>query len=259
MKIKKNMNNDYLLNIDNMDDLCEDIEKDDEKFKKALHPLLIPPKSRIVVVGGSGCGKTNWLCNALIKPQIKYSKIYMYSKNLHQPKYQFLHKELLNTEFILNKGARVRKREPFKIIEMWSDDINDLISLDELKKKKEYLNLIIIDDFALLNKQQEKAVTLMYTQCRHYNATIIYLQQLYFQLNRGIRNNLTHIVIFSNKNKKEKELLSRELGANLEKGEFSRIYNKILSKKYNWMFIDNTSDDINMQYRSGYSTLLCDI
>ena len=259
MKIKKNMDNDYLLNIDNMDDLCEEDENDDGKFKKALHPLLLPPKSRIIVIGGSGSGKTNWLCNALVKPQLKYEKIYMYSKNLHQPKYQFLHKELLNTEFILNKGARVKKREPFKIIEAWSDDINDLISLDELKKKKEYLNLIVIDDFAILNKQQEKAVTLFYTQCRHYNATIIYLQQLYFQLNRGIRNNLSHIIIFSNKNKKEKELLSRELGANLDKGEFSRIYNKVLSKKYNWIMIDNTTDDINLQYRNGYSTLLCDI
>jgi len=259
MKIKKNMDNDYLLNIDNMDDLCEDIEKDDEKFKKGLHPLLIPPKSRVIIVGGSGCGKTNFLVNALVKPQLKYEKIYMYSKNLHQPKYQFLHKELLNTEFILNKGARVKKREPFKIIEEWSDNIDDLISLDELKKKKEYLNLIIIDDFPILSKQQEKAVTKLYTQARHYGATVIYLQQLYFQLNRGIRNNLTHIIIFNNNNKKEKELLSRELGANLEKGEFSRIYNKILSKKYNWMMIDNTTDDINKMYREGYQKFLCDI
>jgi len=259
MKIKKNMDNDYLLNIDNMDDLCEEDKNDDGKFKKALHPLLIPPKSRVIIVGGSGCGKTNFLVNALVKPQIKYEKIYMYSKNLHQPKYQFLHKELLNTEFILNKGARVKKREPFKIIEAWSDDINDLISLDELKKKKEYLNLIVIDDFPILNKQQEKAVTKLYTMARHYGATVIYLQQLYFQLNRGIRNNLTHIIIFNNNNKKEKELLSRELGANLDSGEFSRIYNKILSKKYNWMMIDNTHDDINKMYREGYTKFLCDI
>jgi len=72
-----------------------------------------------------------------------------------------------------------------------------------LKKNKQYLNLIVIDDYPILNKQQEKAVTKLYTQARHFGATVIYLQQLYFQLSRGIRNNLTHIVIFNNNNKKK--------------------------------------------------------
>ena len=257
MKIKKN-NDSYLLEVDNIDDYLEN-DKKDPKFKSAIHPLLIPPNSRIIVVGGSGTGKTNWLCNALIKPQIKYEKIWMYSKNLFQPKYDFLKKELNNTEFLLNKGNRAKKREPYKIIEQWSDNINDLISLDELKKFKQYLNLVIIDDMPILSKQQQDTVGKFYTMCRHYNCTIIYLQQLYFQLSRGIRNNLTHIVIFNNNNKKELELLSRELGANLEKGEFSKLYNKILNKKFKWMLIDNTTDDINKMYRDGYQKFLCDI
>ena len=257
MKIKKN-DNDFLLSVDNIDDYLDD-DKDDPKFKHAIHPLLIRPKSRIIVVGGSGSGKTNFLCNALMKPQLKFEKIYMYSKNLFQPKYQFIKKELDNTEFLLNKKTRAKKQQPYKIVEVWSDNINDLISLDELKKNKEYLNLVIIDDFPILSKQMQDTVGRFFTQCRHYNCTIIYLQQLYFQLPRSVRNNLSHIVIFQNNNKKEKDMLAQQLGGNLEKGQFSRLYNKILSKKYNWMLIDNTTDDINMMYRSGYTKLLCDI
>ena len=258
MKIKKNMDNDYLLNIDNIDNYLDD-DKDDPKFKEAIHPLLIPPNSRIICVGGSGTGKTNFLCNALIKPQLKYEKIWMISKNLFQPKYVFLKKELNNTEFLLNKGARVKKREPYKIIEQWSDNINDLISLDELKKFKQYLNLVIIDDMPILSKQQQDTVGKFFCMCRHFNCTIIYLQQLYFQLPRSVRNNLSHIILFNNKNKKEQTMLAQQLGGNLEKGQFSKLYNKILSKKYQWFLIDNTTDDINLQYRQCYTKLLCDI
>lgn len=257
MKIKKN-NDSYLLEVDNIDDYLED-DISDPKFKKAIHPLLIPPNSRILVVGGSGTGKTNFLCNALMKPQLKFEKVYMYSKNLFQPKYDFIKKELNNTEFLLNKATRAKKQQPFKIVEAWSDNINDLISLDELKKNKEYLNLVIIDDMPILSKQQQEVVGKFFCMCRHYNCTIIYLQQLYFQLPRSVRNNLSHIILFNNKNKKEQTMLAQQLGGNLENGMFSKLYNKILSKKYQWFLIDNTTDDINLQYRMGYTTRLCDI
>ena len=40
-------------------------------------------------------------------------------------------------------------------------------------------------------------------------------------------------MLFNNKNKKEVELLAREIGSDLEKGQFRKLYNRILNKKYN--------------------------
>ena len=41
---------------------------------------------RILVIGGSGSGKTNALFN-LINNQPDIDKIYLYAKDLHEPKY----------------------------------------------------------------------------------------------------------------------------------------------------------------------------
>ena len=45
-----------------------------------------------MIIGGSGSGKTNALLN-LIKEQDDIDKIYLYAKNLSEPKYEFLIKK----------------------------------------------------------------------------------------------------------------------------------------------------------------------
>ena len=47
---------------------------------------------RILIIGGSGSGKTNALLN-LIKEQDDIDKIYLYAKDLSEPKYEFLIKK----------------------------------------------------------------------------------------------------------------------------------------------------------------------
>ena len=47
---------------------------------------------RILIIGGSGSGKTNTLLN-LMKEQDDIDKIYLYAKDLKEPKYEFLIKK----------------------------------------------------------------------------------------------------------------------------------------------------------------------
>ena len=47
---------------------------------------------RILIIGGSGSGKTSALLN-LIKEQDDIDKIYLYAKDLSEPKYEFLIKK----------------------------------------------------------------------------------------------------------------------------------------------------------------------
>ena len=65
-----------------------------EKNKKHNQkwPYIPDHPYRILIIGGSGSGKTNALLN-LIKEQDDIDKIYLYAKDLSEPKYEFLIKK----------------------------------------------------------------------------------------------------------------------------------------------------------------------
>ena len=72
----------------NLDDITNEHNKDHyEKW-----PYVPDHTYRMLIIGGSGSGKTNALLN-LIKEQDNKNlidKIYLYSKDLNEPKYEFL-------------------------------------------------------------------------------------------------------------------------------------------------------------------------
>ena len=52
-------------------------------------PYISDHPCRILIIGGSGPGKTNALLN-LINEQNDIDKIYLYAKDLSEPKYEYL-------------------------------------------------------------------------------------------------------------------------------------------------------------------------
>ena len=72
----------------NLDDITN---KNNKKHNKKRQFILDHPY-RILIIGGSGSGKTNPLLN-LIKEQDNIDKIYLYAKDLSERKYEFLIKK----------------------------------------------------------------------------------------------------------------------------------------------------------------------
>ena len=71
-----------MFNLDNITN-----EKNKEHNEKC--PYIPEHLYRILIIGGSGSGKTNALHN-LIKEQNDIKKTYFYAKDLSEPKYNFL-------------------------------------------------------------------------------------------------------------------------------------------------------------------------
>ena len=66
----------------NLDDITnENNEKHNKKW-----PCIPDHPYRILIIGSSGSGKTNTLLN-LISQQVDIDKIYLYPKDLSEPKY----------------------------------------------------------------------------------------------------------------------------------------------------------------------------
>ena len=72
----------YALQNDNLDDIANENNKEhNEKW-----PYIPDHPHRILIIGGSGSGKTNALLN-LINEQDDIDIIYLYAKDLSEPKY----------------------------------------------------------------------------------------------------------------------------------------------------------------------------
>ena len=74
-----------MINLDN-------ITNENNKEHNEKSPFIPDHPYRILIIGGSGSGKTNALLN-LIKEQDDIDKIYLYAKDLSEPKYEFLIKK----------------------------------------------------------------------------------------------------------------------------------------------------------------------
>ena len=161
-------------------------------------PYIPDHPYRILIIGGSGSGKTKALLN-LINNQPDTDKIYLYAKDLYETKYQYL----------INKREKVgldHFDNPQAFME-YSNDMQDVYKNTEdynpIKKRKV---LIIFDDMnadIINNKKLNPVVTELFIRGRKLNIYIVFITQSYFKVLKDVRLNSTHFFIVKIPNKRE--------------------------------------------------------
>ena len=91
----------------------------------------------ILLLGSSGSGKTNALLN-LIKEQDDIDKIYLYAKDLSEPKYEFLIKKC--------EDAGIKHLNDSNAFIECSNTMDDVYeNIDDYNSNKQRKNLIVFD------------------------------------------------------------------------------------------------------------------
>ena len=152
-------------------------------------PYITDHPYRILIIGGSGCGKTNALLN-LINNQPDIDKIYLYAKDPYEAKYQYL----------INKREKVGLNhfdDPKAFIE-YSSDMQDVYkNIDEYNIDKERKMLIVFDDIIadiINNKKLNSIVTQLFIRGRKLNISIVFITQSYFKVPKDVRLSSTHFL-----------------------------------------------------------------
>ena len=131
---------------------------------KQGHPCMPADTFRMLICGPSNSGKTNILLHMLYK-LLTYDKIYLYAKNLHQDKYQYM---------IDDFDERVNPVTGYDVIE----GANDVIPLEVLPTDNQ--KIVIFDDMVCESNQRD--IIEYFINGRHRNCSVIYLSQSYFKV-----------------------------------------------------------------------------
>ena len=146
---------------------------------------------RILIVGGSGSGKTNPLLN-LINNQPNIDKIYLDAKDPYEARYHYL----------INKCERVgldHLEEPKAFIE-YSNDMQDIYkNIEDYNPSKNRKMLLIFDDriadIINSNKRLNPVVTENFIRGHKTNISSIFITQSYFKVPKDVGRNTTHFLL----------------------------------------------------------------
>ena len=203
-------------------------------------PYIPDHPYRILIIGGSGTGKTNALLK-VIQNQPYIDKIYLYAKDPYEVKYQFL----------INKRERVginRLNDPKAFIEYFNDIHNVYKNIDNCNPDKENKILIVFDDMIadmIKNKELNSIVTELFIRGRKLNISFAFITQSYFKVPKDVGNNSTHFFIMKIPNKRELQQIAINHSSNINTRDFIEIYRKCTDKPYSFLVIDTTLSSNN--------------
>ena len=198
-------------------------------------PYTLDHPYRILIIGGSGSGKTNLLLN-LIESQPDIDKIHLYAKGPYETKYQYL----IN---IREKVGLKRFSDP-KVFFEYSNDMCDVYkNTDEYNIDKERKILTVFDNMIadiLKNKKLNPIITELFIRGRKINISLVFITQSYFKVRKDVRLNTIHFLISKIPNKRELQQIAINNSSDINTKGFANIYRKCTAEPYSFLVNDTT-------------------
>lgn len=191
---------------------------------------------RALIVGRSGCGKTNVMVCLVLHPNgLRFENLYIYSKTLSQPKYDYLKAVI----------------KPMKNINYFEYDDGDQIISPNVAKEN---SVIIFDDVACCS---QSVIRDYFCFGRHRNIDCFYLCQTYTSIpKRLIRDNSNLLVIFRQDNINLKHIYEEHIGNDMTFQQFLELCAQSWNDKYGFVVIDKESDIKEGRYRKGFDCFI---
>ena len=198
-------------------------------------PYIPDHPYRILIIGGSGSGKTNALLN-LINNQPDIDKIYLHAKDPYEKKYQYLS----------NKREKVglnHFNDPKASMEYLNDMQDVYKNIEDYNPIKKRKVLLIFDDMIadmISNNKLNPIVTELIIRGRKLNISIVFITQSYFKVLKDLRLNSTHFFNMKIPNKRELQEIALNHSSDIDFKDFMNIYKKYTKEPYSFLLNDTT-------------------
>ena len=160
----------------------DSIINENNKEHNEKWPYVPDHPYRILIIGGSGSGRTNALLN-LINEQNGIDKIYLYAKNLNKTKYEYLIKN--------RENAGIKHLNDSKAFIDCSNTMNDVYeNIDLYNPNRQRKVLIVFDDMIadiMTNKKFQSIIKELFIRCRKLNISLVFITQFYFSVPKDVR------------------------------------------------------------------------
>ena len=188
-----------------------------------------------MIIGGSGSGKTNALLN-LINEQNDIDKIYLYAKDLSEPKYEYLIKN--------RKNAGIKHLNDSNAFIECSNTMDDVYeNIDDYNPSRKRKILIVFDDMIadiMTNKKFQSIIKELFIRCRKLNISLVFITQSYFSVPKDVRLNSTYYLIMKINNRKELQNIVINYSADIDYKDFLKIYRECKREPHSFLTTDTT-------------------
>ena len=150
----------------------DNITNKNNKEHSEKWPYIPDHPYRILIIGGSGSGKTNAWLN-LISQQDDIDKMYLYAKDLSEPKYEFLIKK--------REDAGIKHFNDTEAFIECSNTMDDVYeNIDDYNPSRKRKILIVFDDMIadiMTNKKFQAIIKELFIRCRKLNISLVFITQ----------------------------------------------------------------------------------
>jgi DNA polymerase III delta prime subunit len=182
------------------------------------HKLNLP--FRMLIIGGSGAGKTQTLMNLIRILNGTFNNIHIITKNKDEPLYNYLESKV-DTGLSITEG------------------IDSAPNLDEFDKREQ--SLIVMDDLVL--EKNQKQLEQYFIRARKLNCSLVYLSQSYFAVPKMIRMNLNYLIIKRLNTLQDLFRMMREYSLGVSKDVLVDLYqHSIQDNKQDFLLVDLDSE-----------------
>ena len=199
---------------------------------------------RMLTIGPSGSLNLIQQDNSIIQ------KIYLYEKDLKEPKYKFLIKkcEDIGKKYLNDLNAFVK----------YSNTMDDVYNnIDDYNSKRKRKVLIVLDDMIpdiMNNERFQTIIKELFIRCRKLNISPVFITQCYFNVPKKFRLNSTHYLIMKIHNRRELQQIAINHSADINCKDFLKIYRNCTKEPFSFLTINTTLPANDpMRFRKNFS------